>query len=166
MFTTLSDREIVMTRVVDAPRRLGSALVVLALAALAACGGSPATGALRIETADGPVELAVEIVDSPGERSRGLQGRESLPERSGMLFLYDEDTRGGFWMKDTRVPLSIAFLDAGGLILAILDMEPCRADPCPVYEPGVAYRSALEVNRGALAHLGVAVGDVASLPSG
>ncbi|MCC6222098.1 MAG: DUF192 domain-containing protein [Thermoleophilia bacterium] len=142
-------------------RRL--ALIALALA-LAGCDGSPATDTLTIETAGGTVELAVELADSPGERSRGLMGRESLPERSGMLFLYEEDTRAAFWMKDTRIPLSIAFLDAGGRILAILDMEPCAADPCPVYDPGLAYRSALEVGRGAFARLGVAVGDVASLP--
>lgn len=141
------------------------ALAVLSLLAFAGCGGSPAAGTLTIETASGPVELTVEIADTPEERSRGLMGRESLPERSGMLFLYGEDTRGGFWMKDTWIPLSIAFLDAGGRILAILDLEPCAADPCPVYEPGLAYRSALEVSRGAFARLGVAVGDVATLPT-
>ncbi len=141
------------------------ALATLSLLALVACGGAPVAGTLEIETAGGPVELTVEIADTPEERSRGLMGRELLPERSGMLFLYGEDTRGGFWMKDTRIPLSIAFLDAGGRILAILDMEPCAADPCPVYEPGLAYRSALEVGRGVLARLGVAVGDVATLPA-
>ena len=133
-------------------------------ATVAACAASPQAATLTIGTAGGAVELAVEIADTPEERSRGLMGRESLPERAGMLFLYEEDTRGGFWMKDTRIPLSIAFLDAGGRILAILDMEPCPADPCPVYRPDVAYRSALEVGRGAFARLGITVGDVARLP--
>ncbi len=140
-------------------------LATLSLLAFVACGGAPVAGTLEIETASGPVDLTVEIADTPQERSRGLMGRGSLPERAGMLFLSAEDTRGGFWMKDTRIPLSIAFLDAGGRILAILDMEPCAADPCPVYDPGLVYRSALEVGRGAFARLGVAVGDVATLPA-
>ncbi len=147
------------------PGVLRIALATLSLLALVACGGAPVAGTLEIEAAGGPVELTVEIADTAEERSRGLTGRESLPERSGMLFRYEADTRGGFWMKDTRIPLSIAFLDAGGRILAILDMEPCPADPCPVYRPDVAYRSALEVGRGAFARLGVTVGDVARLQS-
>jgi hypothetical protein len=80
-----------------------------------------------------------------------------------MLFLFPEDHRGGFWMKNTLIPLSIAFLDADGQVLAVLDMEPCRADPCPIYDPGVSYRSALEVNQGALARWGVGAGDVVTV---
>jgi hypothetical protein len=66
-------------------------------------------------------------------------------------------------MKDTLIPLSAAFLDRDGRVLRILDMEPCEADPCPVYDPGVSYVAAVEANRGAFERLGVAVGDVAQL---
>jgi uncharacterized membrane protein (UPF0127 family) len=66
-------------------------------------------------------------------------------------------------MKNTLIPLSIAFLDADGRILRILDMEPCEADPCPLYPPGVAYTSALEVNQGAFERWGVEVGDLVTL---
>ncbi|MBD0290293.1 MAG: DUF192 domain-containing protein [Thermoleophilia bacterium] len=86
-------------------------------------------------------------------------GRVALPANAGMLFVWDSDTSGGFWMKDTLIPLSIAFYDARGRILRVLDMVPCRADPCPVYDPGVAYRGALEVNRGAFRRWGVRAGD-------
>ena len=82
-----------------------------------------------------------------------------------MIFLFDEDYVGGFWMKDTLIPLSIAFAGADGTILAILDMEPCESDPCEIYDPGVAYRSALEVNQGAFDAWGVQVGDRLSLSS-
>lgn len=105
------------------------------------------------------MRLDVELAETPEERQQGLMHRQSLAERSGMLFLFQEPTSGGFWMKDTLIPLSIAFLDADGRILRILDMEPCRADPCPVYVPGVAYRAALEVNQGAFERAGVKVGD-------
>jgi len=116
-----------------------------------------------IETDDGPVRIAVEVADTDAERQRGLMNRRSLSEDAGMLFVFEGDSAGGFWMKNTLIPLSIAFYDADGMILRILDMEPCRADPCRIYDPGVTYRGALEVNRGAFERWGVAVGDVLRL---
>jgi uncharacterized protein len=112
-----------------------------------------------IETATGEFEVPVEVADSPEEREVGLMNRESLPADAGMIFLFDEDTASGFWMKNTLIPLSIAFADADGTIVSILDMEPCEADPCEIYDPGVPYRSALEVNQGAFADWGVQEGD-------
>jgi uncharacterized protein len=115
--------------------------------------------AVVIETADGEVEVPVEVADSTEEREVGLMNRESLRADAGMIFLFDEDTASAFWMKDTLIPLSIAFADAEGTIVSILDMEPCEADPCTLYDPGVTYRSALEVNQGAFDDWGVQVGD-------
>jgi uncharacterized protein len=86
-------------------------------------------------------------------------GRTSLAPDAGMAFVYSEDQRNPFWMKDTLIPLSIAFYAADGRILKILDMQPCKEDPCPIYDPGVAYRGALEVNEGAFADWGISVGD-------
>ncbi len=102
----------------------------------------------------------MEVADTAAERKRGLMHRKALAEDAGMLFVYERETSGGFWMKNTLIPLSIAFYDADGKILAILDMTPCRADPCAVYDPGVGYRGALEVNRGAFRRWGVTKGDV------
>jgi uncharacterized membrane protein (UPF0127 family) len=76
-----------------------------------------------------------------------------------MVFLYPEPHRGSFWMKDTLIPLDIAFADARGRILRIFTMQPCRRDPCRIYDPGVAYRSALEVNAGSFRRWGVHTGD-------
>jgi uncharacterized protein len=103
--------------------------------------------------------IAVEIADSPSERERGLMGRTTLPAGEGMVFVFPEDHRGAFWMKDTLIPLSIAFYAADGRIVKILDMEPCDADPCPLYDPKVAYRGALEVNQGAFTGWGISAGD-------
>jgi uncharacterized membrane protein (UPF0127 family) len=139
--------------------KLGSAVATLgALVLLAGCGGEGPVA--TIDTGERVVRVDVELAESPEERRQGLMGRESLADDAGMLFLYAEDHRGGFWMKDTPIPLSIAFLDESGTVLAILDMDPCEADPCPSYDPGVAYRSALEVNQGAFADWGVEPGDV------
>jgi uncharacterized protein len=117
------------------------------------------TGTLTIETADGAVDVSVEIADSDEERERGLMDREALPDDAGMLFVFEEDVDFGFWMKNTLIPLSIAFADADGEIVRILDMEPCEADPCTVYDPEATYRTALEVNQGAFDEWGVAEGD-------
>jgi uncharacterized protein len=112
-----------------------------------------------IETATGEFGVPVEVADSPEERQVGLMHRESLPVDAGMIFLFEGDTASGFWMKNTLIPLSIAFADADGVIVSILDMEPCEADPCEIYNPGAVYRSALEVNQGAFDEWGVRVGD-------
>ena len=130
---------------------------------LAACGGDEARPAdvaeLAIHTSDDVVRLEVEVADEPDERSTGLMGRERLDPYDGMAFVWDEPVRSSFWMKDTLIPLSIAFWDRGGAIVAILDMEPCAADPCPTYDPGVAFVGALEVASGRLEDEGVDVGD-------
>jgi hypothetical protein len=86
-------------------------------------------------------------------------GRASLPEDGGMVFLFDDETRAAFWMKDTLIPLSILFWQGDGRVIDILDMSPCRADPCPVYRASAPYVGAIEMNRGAFERLGVEVGD-------
>lgn len=137
------------------------ALSVLVLVCAAACGGGGEVAAPRvvIETGSGEQELAVEVADSDAERQRGLMERTSLAPDAGMVFVFPSESTGGFWMKNTLIPLSIAFYDAGGRIVRILDMEPCRQDPCPVYDPGVAYVGALEVNQGAFGRWNVSEGD-------
>ncbi|MEX0658088.1 MAG: DUF192 domain-containing protein [Egibacteraceae bacterium] len=101
------------------------------------------------------VPKPVYVADTPDLRQQGLMGVEELPQEAGMLFMFPDDRTGGFWMRDTLIPLSIAFLAEDGTVLAILDMDPCEADPCPVHDPGVAYRAALEVNQGRFADLGL-----------
>ena len=126
--------------------------------ALAACGGGNGDDGgpkVLIATGEDEVVVDVEVADSDEERAHGLMHRESLPEDAGMIFVFAEEHSGGFWMKDTLIPLSIAFADGDGRVLRILDMEPCEADPCRIYDPGVSYRSALEVNRGAFSEWGV-----------
>lgn len=132
------------------------ALAVLVL--VAACGGS-GQPKISIDTAGGEVTVQVEVADTSAEQQRGLMGRQSLASDAGMVFVFPKDTRDAFWMKDTLIPLSIAFYDQQGRIVSVLDMEPCHADPCPIYSPGVAYRGALEVNRGAFERWGVRIGD-------
>jgi len=147
-------------------RRLVSVgLVVLTLAACAD-GAEPVQGAatnpilIRIRTVGGKIELEnLEVARTPEAWARGLMGRASVPEDGGMVFLFDAQTRAAFWMKDTLIPLSILFWQGDGRIIDILDMSPCRADPCPVYRASAPYVGAIEMNRGAFERLGVEVGD-------
>ena len=114
---------------------------------------------LVITTDKDEVLLEVEVAVADEERRRGLMGRDHLAPNDGMAFVFDEPVSSGFWMKDTLVPLSIAFWDEEGRIVAILDMDPCEADPCPVYGPGTAYVGAVEVRQGLFEFRGVEVGD-------
>ena len=101
------------------------------------------------------VTFDVELAADAPTRQVGLMNRTEMPADAGMLFLFPADSSGGFWMKNTHIPLQIAFLSAEGEIVDILEMVPCEDDPCPIYTPSGAYRYALEVNSGALDEAGV-----------
>jgi uncharacterized membrane protein (UPF0127 family) len=115
-------------------------------------------GTAVIRTPSHTVTAQVEIARTPAQREQGLMGRTTLARNAGMVFLFSAPTRVRFWMKDTLIPLSIAFWNKRGRIVRILDMAPCRADPCKLYDPGVAFSGALEVNRGAFRRWGVRPG--------
>jgi uncharacterized membrane protein (UPF0127 family) len=127
---------------------------ILATLALSAAVAFP-HGTVVIRTSGPTVRVPVEIAVTPAQLAQGLSGRRALAAGSGMAFLWTTDIRERFWMKNTSIPLSIAFWNKSGRILRILDMAPCRRDPCKVYDPKVAFRGALEVNRGAFARWGV-----------
>ncbi len=149
-------------------RRVLFATIVI----LAGCSSAtPANGTSEISIATlrgrgEPVEIRVEVADSPVERQRGLMGRTSLDVDAGMVFLFSQEegaTTDRFWMKDTQIPLSIAFWDAEGSILAIHDMDPCTADPCATYGAPAPYIGALEVEQGFFDEHGIDVGDTIEL---
>jgi len=73
-------------------------------------------------------EIWVEVAKTPEERSRGLMGRKFLGKDEGMLFIFETEDYHGFWMKDTLLPLSIAFIDRDGRIVSITDMQPLTLD--------------------------------------
>lgn len=76
-----------------------------------------------------------------------------------MLFVYFEPTTSGFWMKNTSIPLSVAFIDEEETITQIIDMDPCTEEPCRVYSADRPYVAALEVNQGAFDKWGIGAGD-------
>jgi uncharacterized membrane protein (UPF0127 family) len=118
-------------------------------------------GTLTITQGNKRVVLNVEIANTMATRSYGLMFRRSLPENAGMLFVFEEDARWGFWMKNTLIPLSIGFIDNQWRLIEIKDMA-VAADPengpFPTYEASAPYRHALEVNQGFFQRKGITTG--------
>ena len=122
--------------------------------------GDASPGTMTLEL--GGQVLHVEVARSSEERFRGLMYRKSLEHNRGMIFVFPEEDELSFWMKNTYLPLSIAFIRTDGEIVDIQAMEP--HDETPVVSRGLA-RYALEVNQGWFAENGVHPGDrVAGLP--
>jgi uncharacterized protein len=130
----------------------------------AASGLAAGLSTLTIEASGGEsVEVRVEIADEPEEQATGLMNRTALGEDRGMLFVFPSEEDRSFWMKDTLIPLSIAYMDSEGRIVDIQDMKALDDDP-PHYESAEPARYALEVNKGFFEERGVKVGDSAELP--
>jgi uncharacterized protein len=102
-------------------------------------------------------EIWVEVAKTPEERSRGLMGRKHLGKDEGMLFIFETEDYHGFWMKNTLIPLSIAFLDRDGQIVWITDMKPLTLDS---HVPPKPIRYAFEMNKGWFSSNGIKAGDV------
>ena len=121
-------------------------------------------GNLTVAGSGGPkLSLHVQIAETAQSREQGLMGVKKMPDQVGMAFLFGEPPSTGFWMKDTLIPLDIAFWDSKGRIVATFTMTPCRTDSCPVYQPATTYVSSVEMNAGLLAARGVKAGDTVTL---
>ncbi|HAK44960.1 MAG TPA: hypothetical protein DCO79_03435 [Spirochaeta sp.] len=113
----------------------------------------------RIITVNG-IDIEAEIADDSDSRRNGLMNRKSMPENSGMLFIFDSDQKLSFWMKNTIIPLSIAYVAADGEIMEIYDMKPESLRPV---ESAHSVRYALEMNQGWFVRNGVSTGDIIEL---
>ncbi len=99
------------------------------------------------------------LAETAAQQGQGLMNRTDIGGYDGMLFRFSSDTTTSFWMKDTPLPLSIAFFDGTGRFVSTTDMAPCIHQPsCPTYSASGPYRWALEVPQGALPRLGIGPG--------
>jgi uncharacterized membrane protein (UPF0127 family) len=112
---------------------------------------------LILERAEGgEVAIRVEIARTDEDRATGLMHRKKLPDGEGMLFVFDRDRLLSFWMKDTLIPLSIAFIGYNGRLLEIRDMQPRDLSSI---QSGRAARYALEAPQGWFDRVGLKAGD-------
>lgn len=105
--------------------------------------------------------LKIEIAQNDEERAKGLMFRETLGEHNGMLFVFNVERPVSFWMKNTLIPLSIAYIDKRGKILEIYDMEPHSTEPKASKRSSILY--ALEVNQGYFQNNNISEGDYINL---
>jgi uncharacterized membrane protein (UPF0127 family) len=130
---------------------------------LGGCGGGGrkpegfASALLRVLPGD--LESCVWVADTPTRRARGLMHVRNLDDHAGMLFVFDADSTGRFWMRNTPMPLSIAYVGEDGHIVSTADMAPCGdSGACPTYPSGGDANLVIEVPQGKLAELGLVDG--------
>jgi uncharacterized membrane protein (UPF0127 family) len=105
--------------------------------------------------------LTVELATTPTSRGCGLSHRQDLAPNQGMLFIFPDSRPRSFWMKDTFIPLSIAYLDKSGQIMSILEMSPMQTNPTYKSRQPAGY--ALEVNQGWFRAHGIEIGDIVEM---
>ena len=111
--------------------------------------------------------VEVEIVQKEADVQRGLQGREYLDPKAGMLFVFPESRRYSFWMKETLIPLDMIWMDyARRVVFIAADVPPCRNDPCPTYTPSSEAMYVLETNAGYAQKNSIKVGAAAEFRNG
>lgn len=131
--------------------------ILVGAALLAATSAAPAQQDLPVaELTAGFHRIEAEVAASPGDRATGLMHREKMPAQHGMVFVFAGDGLHCMWMRNTLLPLSVAFLDARGIILNVEDMKPQTLDNHCAKKPA---RFALEMNGGWFAARGLKAGD-------
>jgi uncharacterized membrane protein (UPF0127 family) len=135
-----------------------NAMKTLFLISLLALGSAP----LHAQTALPEITLTIkghkltaEVAANDNARTTGLMHRRMMPENRGMLFVFAYTQPQSFWMMNTYLPLSIAFIDEQGVIINIDDMKPLTTDPHPSTKPA---KYALEMNQGWFAKRGIKAG--------
>ena len=145
--------------------------LLVSLVAVVACSSSSTTQSATMRQGTvvfrGHGRLDVRIAETEQERQTGQMNVMALAPDDAMAIVFDEPVTSTFWMKDTLIPLSVAFVGQDGRVVSTSDMQPCEADPCPTYAASSPYTLAVEANLGWFADHGIVAGDPARLePSG
>jgi len=131
------------------------AALALAMAALPACAQEPQTNLSRVTLSAGMHQIDAQIAQTNEQRATGLMYRKEMPQHEGMLFVFERPSVQCFWMKDTLLPLSAAFVADDGTVVNIADMKPLALDSHCSDKP---VRYVLEMNQGWFAKKGVKPG--------
>ncbi|MCC6423243.1 MAG: DUF192 domain-containing protein [Phycisphaerales bacterium] len=126
------------------------------------CDHPPAGGLPVVGMKIGSQTFQLEVADTDSTRERGLMHRDSMPADHGMIFIFDAPQELNFYMKNTRVPLDIIFLDENAKVISIASMRPYDWNTTSSGSPALY---AIELNQGAAGRSGVAVGDQLHIPA-
>ncbi len=110
---------------------------------------------LLVETTDGKISFQIEVADVEEERSRGLMFRRDLPAGRGMLFVFENNARRGFWMRNTPLPLDLLFISQSGRVVAIRQGVPFSETAISPVNP---VRFVLELHKGSAERNGIKIG--------
>jgi uncharacterized membrane protein (UPF0127 family) len=133
-----------------------AALAVLVVSSVHAAKATPEVIALTLPSGK---ELQVEVMVKDEDRAMGLMFRPSLAPDRGMLFLFEEPDFHGIWMKNCKFPIDILWLDEARTVVHVENsVPPCKADPCPVYQPLRKAAYVVELNAGQARREGAVVG--------
>ncbi len=126
----------------------------LSLSGVAACSAGQPGVELKGET------FTVDLALTREDQARGLMFVDAMPADHGMLFIFPNEGRRSFWMKNTRIPLDIMYFDSDlNLVSVSENARPCVADPCPAYPSAGPAQYVLELNAGMARQLGLERGD-------
>lgn len=142
-------------------KSLATALAALALAAAAHAQGQPQLDLPRVQLAAGMHQIDAQVAETFDQRMTGLMFRREMPQHEGMLFVFDQPTVQCFWMKNTLLPLTAAFVADDGTIVNLADMKPQTEDSHCSARP---VRFVLEMNQGWFAKKGIKAGAKLSGP--
>lgn len=137
-------------------------LFVLFIVACARDADTPTRPRITIQHGEARAEVTVELAVTPQQRAQGLMYRRELDDDAGMLFIFPTDSRSGFWMRNTYIPLDIAYINADFTIIEIRQGTPLDET---VLTPASPYRYVLEVNQGWFAARRLGVGARVTIPT-
>ena len=134
---------------------------IFVLFVVAGCRESVPTALPTVPITIGTQTYTVEIAASEQTRARGLMRRDSMDKDKGMIFVFPDEERQSFWMKNTRIPLDLIYIDAEGHVVSIHPLEPYNLKSVTSPEP---IKNAIELNRGQASVSGVKPGDLIEIP--
>jgi Uncharacterized conserved protein len=139
---------------IDSRKTLPIALTALLF--LFGCDPKPSSNLATVNMQLGNKNFTLEVADQTDTRTYGLMRRDSMPEDHGMIFVFKDEEKLGFWMKNTLIPLDIIYIRSDGTIARIVNAEPMDLTPLPSDEP---IALVLEIAGGRARQLGISEGD-------
>jgi uncharacterized protein len=130
-------------------------LLAICLVNFSANAQEPQTQLSRIKLGAGLYQIDTQLAQTPQQREIGLMFRREMPAHEGMLFIFETPNRQCFWMKNTLLPLTAAFISDDGIIVNLVDMKPQTLDS---HCSDKAVRFVLEMNQGWFAKRGIKAG--------